>query len=306
MQSTPSPSGAPAARASDGAASRPRPGQVPRGDRAVLRLCFLSVPGPEELVPGGLRRLADLGLGAALALERSERERLGREGIAGLLRQAGAAALPLGFVAGAGVDELPGAASIGEQIEWIAAEAARIEEAGGIPVVLPIAALARRRAREEEYVECYRALVARLAGPVLVDWTGPAERPELQGYFPGQSFERVMALDPARVRGARFGLRDVAREARLRRALLAAGQLLFTSDRANLASLLLGANPGFETRAARIERTIDLGGRMVALGDFSHAILTGSSIRPEALAAALERLAADDVAGTLERLARTH
>ena len=55
--------------------------------------------------------------------------------------------------------------------------------------------------------------------------------------------ERVMALEPTKVRGARLALFDVAREARLRRELLTRDQLLFTADRRNLAVLLRGGNP---------------------------------------------------------------
>jgi hypothetical protein len=170
-------------------------------------------------------------------------------------------------------------------------------------VLLPIATLSRRRAREDEYVEVYRALLARIGGPVLLDWVGPSVRPELLDYFPGKSFERVMALDPAKVRGARFAHHDVAREARVRRELLTRGQLLFTADRAHLASLLVGANPGMPlARVPEPARFIELAGRSVAVGEFSHALLTGMSGQAEALAAALARLEADDLAGYLQQM----
>jgi hypothetical protein len=194
-----------------------------------------------------------------------------------------------------------GASTVSEQLEATVEMAHMIEEAGGVPVLLPLAALSRRRVKEEEYVEVYRTLLARVSGPVIVDWSDARTRPELFDYFPGASFERVMALDPAKVRGARFALLDMAREARVRRALLARDQLLFTADRRQLAHLLLGANPG-APKAAPVERHTDLVGRSVALGDFSHAMTDGLRGQEQAFAAALERLEAGDAPGFLERM----
>src|SRR5262249_55569260 len=155
-------------------------------------------------------------------------------GLRELVKAAGELGLAQGFVAGAGSDLAGSAIPIGEQIDAIAEQAAAIEEAGGVPLLLPLASLSRRRMKEEEDVEVYKTLLARINGPVLVDWVGPKVRPELLDYFPGKSFERVMALDPAKVRGARFGQLDVTREARVRRELLGREQVLFTADRAQL------------------------------------------------------------------------
>lgn len=298
-----------ASRPSEGASSA-RAGQIPRKDRPFLRLCFLSAPAlraPREELAWEAnaveqRRLAELGFGLALGIEPGERAALGWAQLSELVRRTGAFALAQGFVAGAGCEQVGGAASIAEQLEGVAQQAGVIEEAGGVPVLLPLASLARRRATEHEYVEFYRALLARVGGPVIIDWTGPRLRPELLDYFPGKSFERVMALEPAKVRGVRFGLLDEAREVRLRRALVARDQLLFTADRAHLAQLLLGGNPGAAEHAPEPARFTEFSGRAVALGDFSHLVLAGLASRAEALAAALERLAAGDAAGYLARL----
>jgi len=249
------------------------------------------------------RRLAGLGFGVALGLEAGERATLGWEGLRELVQRTGKLGLAQGFLAGAGCDQAGNAIPIGEQIDAIAGQTGVIEEAGGVPVLLPLATLSRRRAREDEYVEVYRTLLARIGGPVIVDWVGPRVRPELLDYFPGKSFERVMALDPAKVRGARFAQLDVARETRVRRELLTRDQLLFTADGAQLASLLLGANPGMPlARVPEPARFTELAGRSIALGDFSHALLAGMTVNPAALAAALERLEAGDLAGYLERM----
>jgi hypothetical protein len=292
-------------RASEAAAPVARPGQVPSGERVRARLCFFSAPsGDVESATALWQRLGALGLGSAIALDVAERQRLGWPGIAALVARAGTLALPRGFVAGASSEPLNGASGVLEQITAVVEQVAAIEEAGGVPVLLPLAALSRRRAREDEYVEAYRTLLARIGGPVLIDWTGPSLRPELLDYFPGKSFERVMALEPLKVRGARLALGDVARETRLRRELATREQLLFTADRAHLGHLLLGLNPGpAEPRIPAIARHVELAGQRVALGDFSHAIVSGAEAGAALLGAALERLDAGDAAGLLERLA---
>ena len=303
--------GTSAAKPIEFAATPPRAGQVPGGGRPLQRLCVLSVPAVRaaeavdwEATAAEQRRLAGLGFGIALGLEPLERAALGWDGLRELVQRTGKLGLAQGYLAGAGCDQAGNAIPIGEQIDAIVAQAGAIEEAGGVPLCLPLASLSRRRAREDEYVEVYRALLARVAGPVLIDWVGPSVRPELLDYFPGKSFERVMALDPAKVRGARFAQLDVTREARVRRELLARDQLLLTADRAQLATLLLGANPGAPlARLPESTRATELAGRSVALGDFSHALLTGMNGGAETLAAALERLEASDLAGYQERMA---
>lgn len=285
-----------------------RSGQVPGGQKPLARLCYLGVRTVQR---GGAvdldatateqRRIGGLGFGVAVGLEARESAELGAQRFQDLVRRTGALGLSHGFVAGAACDSVRGASTISEQLEATVEQAQVIEEAGGVPLILPLAALSRRRVKEEEYVEVYRTLLARLNGPVLVDWTDARTRPELFDYFPGSSFERVMALDPAKVRGGRFALHDLAREERVRRALLEHDQLLFTADRRHLAHLLLGANPG-APKAAPVLRYTELAGRTVALGEFSHAMTDALAGQEEAFVTALQRLEAGDAPGFLERM----
>jgi len=296
------PASVPATSTRADASAPARPGQVPAGARALARLCFFSPSGDAPRAEAW-RRLDELGLGLALGVEPAERRSLGWNGLIELVRRAGELASPRGFVAGASTDSLATAGTISEQLEGVVEQALAIEEAGGLPLLLPLAVLSRRRAREDEYVEVYRTLLGRLAGPVLIDWTGPAARPELMDYFPGKSFERVLALDPAKVRGARLVLADVARETRLRRECLQRDQLVFTADREHLGRLLLGMNPGpAAPRLPAVERQVELAGQTIALGDFSHALLSGTLAEAERLASALARLDAGDAAGLLSLL----
>jgi len=289
--------------AAGGAAAASRPGQVPGGVAPAARLVFLEArAGTPEALAAEARERALLGFGVALGLDPAARAAGWNSLLAGA-RTLGALGPGAGFVVGASSDHLEGALRLSEVLEGIVTQARAIEEAGGVPLLLPISLLSRRRAKESEYVECYQALLARLGGPVLIDWTSAAARPELYDYFPGKSFERVLALEPTKVRGARLALFDVAREARLRRELLARDQLLFTADRRNLVALLRGGNPATrEPVPTPIVRTTEFAGRSVALGDFSHALLALDG-REALLAAALERLAADDLAGYAQRAA---
>jgi hypothetical protein len=305
-------SGTPTTRPGEAPASPARAGQVPSGERPLARLCILSVP-VRVAADGGLeaeanaaewRRLAGLGFGVALGLDPAERAELGWNRLRELARRAGGLGLAQGFVAGVSNEPAGSAATIGDQLDAVVQQASEVEEAGGIPLILPLAALSRRRCKESEYVELYRALLARLGGPVLLDWTGPKLRPELLDYFPGQSFERVLALEPAKVRGARFALLDTVRESRLRRELLARDQLLLTADVGHLGALLRGANPGIASDSVQAPvRSTELAGRVIALGDFSHALLGGLAPRAEVLAQALAHLAAGEGAAFLARLA---
>jgi hypothetical protein len=276
-----------------------RSGQVPSGSAPVARLVYLAPPAGAsvELVVAAARRLSALGFGLALGTEVAERRARSTAEHQTLVRTLGALALPTGFVAGAGDESASGAPTLSDELAAVVREAQAIEEAGGVPLILPLSVLSRRRAKEAEYVEAYRALFARLGGPLFVDWTSASLRPELYDYFPGASFERVLALEPTKVRGARVALFDVAREAKLRRALATRDQLLFTADRAHLAPLLFGGNPALSPGAlVSVQKHVELAGRSVALGDFSHALLALPG-REEALARALERLAAGDLVG---------
>ena len=66
--------------------------------------------------------------------------------------------------------------------------------------------LTRCKYTADQYVEIYAAIIRKSAGPLFMHWLGEMFMPELRGYFPGDSFERVMDVDPAKVRGAKLSL----------------------------------------------------------------------------------------------------
>jgi len=210
------------------------------------------------------RRLDGLGFGIAEAMDTAQRFQIGWGIAAELIERTGALGLANGFVAGAGVDHLDGVGGEAELVEGVVFQARAIQAAGGIPILLPMLWLPASGADEEAYVRVYGAIVERLEGPLFVHWLGEMFLPALAGYFPGESFERVMDLDPSKVRGAKLSLLDDALERRLRARLLRCEQILLTGDDFHFGELMGGGPATGSTEIA---------GRQVALGDFSHGLL---------------------------------
>jgi hypothetical protein len=236
----------------------------------------------------GLRtRLDDLGFGVAEAMDTAQRFQIGWSNASQLIERTGALDLANGFVAGAGVDHLDGTGSLSDLVEGVVFQARFIQEAGGIPILLPLVRLAQQGSEEEDYVRVYSEIIERLEGPLFVHWLGEMFLPALEGYFPGESFERVMAFDPAKVRGAKLSLLDAELEKRLRSSLLERDQLMLTGDDFHFGDLIAGGP---------LERTTTLAGREVALGDFSHGLLGIFDGIAEPASVALAFLARGDLA----------
>lgn len=219
------------------------------------------------------RRLDGLGFGIAEAMDTAQRFSVGWSVASRLIEGCGEQRLANGFVAGASSDSIAPTTHLDALVAAIVEQARFIQRCGGWPMLLPISALAQLGADEDLYVATYRRILEQLDGPVFVHWLGEMFAPALRGYFPGRSFERVMELDPAKVRGAKLSLLDDALELRLRRALLERDQLLLTGDDFHFAGLIGGGDPSAGGVAPPVERDTDVGGRRVSLGDFSHALL---------------------------------
>ena len=103
-----------------------------------------------------------------------------------------------------------------------------------------------------------------LEGPVFVHWLGEMFLPALAGYFPGDSFRRILAAHPGVLRGAKLSLLDDALERELRADLATRDQVMLTGDDFHFGALMDGPPA---------ERSTTLAGRDVGLGDFSHGLL---------------------------------
>lgn len=270
-------------------------------------------PGPTETISRFIdwqatmavrRHLDRLGFGVAEAMDTAQRFALGWPAAERLILECGALGLRHGFVAGAGTDHLTGIESKTDLVEGVAFQARVIRQAGGIPIVLPMPWLPRHGATEADYVSVYGDIARACEGPLLVHWLGPMFLPELDGYFPGDSFRKVMALDPEKVRGCKLSLLDAHLEVDLRRELLARDQVVFTGDDLHFARLILGgaADEG-TTSVPPVERWSTLGGQDLALGDFSHALLGALDAVALPAQLALRFLARRDGARYLELMA---
>lgn len=249
-----------------------------------------------------LRRWLDTnGFGIAEAMDTAQRFHLGWHGARELIERTAALGLPHGFVAGAGTDHLPAVRTATDLIDGVVAQARFIQQRGGIPMLLPMPWLSIHQHPAAEYLRVYGEIVRQLDGPLFLHWLGPMFLPALQGYFPGDSFERLLASAPDKLRGCKLSLLDDAFELRLRRQLLPRDQIVLTGDDFHFGRLLLGGNPqgAPPTTAPAIERHTTIGPHRVALGDFSHGLLGIFDGIAGPAGRALQALARGDVAAFL-------
>lgn len=224
----------------------------------------------------GIRRFLDAnGFGIAEAMDTAQRFALGWASAQQLITRCGRLGLRNGFVAGAGTDHLDKVRGTADLVDGVVHQVRFIQQAGGWPMILPMPWLTLNGATEDQYVDVYGSVLRQVEGPVFLHWLGEMFLPVLKGYFPGRSFERILALDPAKVRGCKLSLLDDAMELRVRRELLPRDQVVLTGDDFHFGRLILGGDPQgpAPTRPPVVERHVTIGNRRVAVGDFSHALL---------------------------------
>ncbi|MBI5851052.1 MAG: DUF993 family protein [Planctomycetes bacterium] len=241
------------------------------------------------------RRLDAHGFGIAEAMDTAQRFEVGWPLASRLITACGEARLAHGFVAGAGADHVPLPRDAAALADAVAEQCTIIAGAGGVPVILPMPQLVAWGAGALDYLDVYGRIVEATKGPLLVHWLGPMFLASLKGYFPGESFDRVMGMAPTRIVGCKLSLLDEALELRVRRRLLQRGQIVLTGDDFHFGSLMFGGP---------VQRRIPWCGRVVALGDFSHALLgiLDGCARPAGLA--LRLLAGGDDERAREILSR--
>ena len=209
-------------------------------------------------------RLDSLGFGIAEAMDTAQRFHIGWDNALRLIEDTGRASLANGFVAGAGVDHLAEIKDEDQLVAGVVFQVRAIQAAGGIAILLPLVWLCANHYDEAGYVRVYGRIIDACEGPLLVHWLGEMFLPALAGYFPGDSFSHIMALDPNKVRGAKLSLLDADIERSLRKQLLERDQIMLTGDDFNFGALMNGG-------AAL--RTTELAGESLPLGDFSHGLL---------------------------------
>ena len=196
-----------------------------------------------------------LGFGIAEAMDTAQRFSLGWVGAQLLIEECGRLDLAHGFVAGAGTDHLPSVEDRAALVDGVVYQSSVIRAAGGDVILLPMPQLCSWGCSAAEFVAVYRDILAQVEGPIYIHWLGEMFLPEVRGYFPADSFRRVMDLDPHKVRGAKLSLLDADLEIELRRHLAANDQIMLTGDDFHFASLIAGTGDAAED------------------GQYSHALL---------------------------------
>ena len=209
--------------------------------------------------------LSEHGFGVAEAMDTAQRMELGWKSSRRLIEQTGQLQLKKGFVAGAWTDHVD-ATSTTQLIDAVIEQAHLIQAAGGMPIILSMPWLSTNQCNSKIYVDVYSSIIQALEGPLLIHWLGEMFVPSLKGYFPGDSFERIMNFDPEKVRGAKLSILDESLERTLRKKLLERDQIILTGDDYHFANLIEGD-------ALSIDRHTQIGNMDIALGDFSHALL---------------------------------
>ena len=244
-------------------------------------------------------RLDRLGFGIAEAMDTAQRFFIGWENAHRLIRECGRLRLENGFIAGAGVDHLTRVSDLADLVDGVLYQIEAIQAAGGLAIILPLPYLSRLQCSPEQYLEVYSSIILQARGPLFVHWLGELFLPELAGYFPGQSFRKIMALDPSKVRGVKLSLLDPEFEVTTRRELLARDQIVLTGDDLHFSELMLG---GSGDHQGAVERSTRILNRVVPLGDFSHALLGVLDGVDEPAAVALDWLAQGDTERYLARM----
>lgn len=235
------------------------------------------------------KHLGSLGFGIAEAMDTAQRFEIGWTNAKELMRRTSELNLPFGMVAGAGTDQLTEISSKDDLINGVCEQIEVIQGFGGIPIILPMVWLTQNKATPAEYVEVYKQIIDQSKGTLLIHWLGEMFMPALKGYFPGDSFLDVMAIDPSKVAGSKISLLDEAIEVDLRRKLLPNNQVIFTGDDWNFANLIAG-------ESQEITGTRPFGNFDIAMGDFSHALLGILDGIATPASAALQLLKDGDVA----------
>jgi len=183
---------------------------------------------------------------------------------------------------GAGTDQLDPAAarSLDDVVRAYEEQMEHVEAHGGRIILMASRALCRLARGRDDYLAVYGRLIAQARQPVILHWLGDMFDPQLAGYWGSPDVDQAMATclslidrHAARVDGIKISLLEARYETRMR-AMLPAGVKMYTGDDFNYAELIAGDGQ-----------------------HLSHGLLGIFDPIAPAAAAALDRLAAGDLAG---------
>jgi hypothetical protein len=203
------------------------------------------------------RRLLDLGLGIAEAMDTAQRGfGLDWKTALELIKRSLDAATPAErdrIFSGVGTDHLSLAdartlddvvRSYGEQIE-------SVQGAGGRMILMASRALARVANNSDDYRYVYTKALEMANKPVILHWLGDMFDPELKGYWGAHEFEEALETalavihdNKAKVDGIKISLLDAQKEIDMRRRL-PSGVKMYTGDDFNYPELIKGDTHGY-------------------------------------------------------------
>jgi len=204
------------------------------------------------------------GFGIAEAMDTAQRYEIGWHAARELIERCGRLAPATGFIAGAGCDQLEHLARASDLVDAVVEQCAFIRSCGGWAMILAMPWLSMHNADEQTYVDVYRAIIEQVEGPLFIHFLGPMFMPELQGYFPGHALQRIMDLDPAKIRGMKISMLDAELERVWRRRLAEREQIMLTGDDFHFGQMMLDEDVAGETM---------IDGRRAVFGDVSHGLL---------------------------------
>ena len=247
-----------------------------------------AIDWPKTL--GFRRRLLDLGLGIAEAMDTAQRGGgLDWDGALALISKSLEAANPSErdrIFSGVGTDQLSpdDARTLDDVVRAYTEQIEAVQALGGRLIVMASRALTQVARSAEDYRIVYRRILSLCDKPVILHWLGDMFDPALKGYWGADAFSstletvlEVIHENAAKVDGIKISLLDAEKEVVMRRRL-PAGVKMYTGDDFNYADLIKGDTQGY-----------------------SHALLGIFDPIAAAASAALSALARNDVS-TFERL----
>lgn len=236
------------------------------------------------------QHLASHGFGIAEAMDTAQRFELGWPAARRLIEECGALQLETGFIAGAGADQCQDVADLTTLIDAVVEQVGIIQSAGGIPIILPMPWLCHWGCDEEQFISTYRSIFEQCAGPLFIHWLGPMFLAELEGYFPGDSLQKILEIDPDKVRGVKMSMLDHDLELEVRGHCRDRGQIVLTGDDFHFSALIEGDGEA-------PSGSVLLGDRQIPDGEFSHPLLGVFDGVAIPAGRALRHLAAGDMNG---------
>jgi Protein of unknown function (DUF993) len=203
------------------------------------------------------RRLLDLGLGIAEAMDTAQRGfGLDWNSALELITRSLDAATPEErdrIFSGVGTDHLSPedahtldnvVGAYGEQIE-------AVQGVGGRIILMASRALARVATNADDYRYVYNKAIGMADQPVILHWLGEMFDPELEGYWGAHEFEETLETalavihdNEAKIDGIKISLLDAQKEVDMRRRL-PSGVKMYTGDDFNYPELIKGDAQGY-------------------------------------------------------------